>query len=341
MLEQLNKNDAYLQGENRLGGVNQQVRQEMENKVARVAGLIDGDGSICLVKANKGSSLAPVVSFYNTDKALVSNFRDLAQEIGCSAYVSEKSKTLGSLPKFGALVFGFKRVKKLLASIEGSLNDKRVQAELLTAFIKTRESKPHKAPYGETEYGLAEQVRLLNELGGQTNLVRTLSHEQRLSRLAALFDAEGSAILYILKPKLEVQRTSVRIRRRLTFTTTSISLRDEIVHCLMDMSIGFRVPSHQPVDRKLRFQVEICGSRDILNLLDILLPRMKGEKKRETTLLFQRFVLRRDQLRNRRLQDEDIRIYNLFRQLNKYPAKEFHPETPTTIRRARVYPMAS
>lgn len=126
-----------------------------EAELGWMAGILDGEGSICLFlgvrKGGKLNHVSPQVSLGNTDKAMIEEFVRIANKIGTGVHVHERQPAPGGVPGMKpkraksykrmhfASIVGFQRVRTLLTAVTPYLvTSKRQKSELLLQFIDQR-----------------------------------------------------------------------------------------------------------------------------------------------------------------------------------------------------------
>jgi len=143
---------------------NQQARLEL--KLAWLAGFLDADGSFTLQKSWKNKkeqdSFVPRVSFHNTSPLTIKEICKVLFDIQVGKYiVTRNRKKVNHASLKTVEVFGLKRVGKLLPLVIPYLVTKKLEAQLLLAFIHKRMQKHHNAPYTEFEYKVRDALKEL------------------------------------------------------------------------------------------------------------------------------------------------------------------------------------
>ena len=139
---------------------------------AYTAGIIDGEGSISILRVSKRKGLhyilQPVVSVTNTNESLLSW---LGMKLDMRVDKRHRPQVIGQnhLKRVPAVcyvitVWGY-RVYNLLTSIEPHLIVKKAQAQTVTAFLDSRRERSealYNPPYIQEELDLWLKVRALN-----------------------------------------------------------------------------------------------------------------------------------------------------------------------------------
>lgn len=129
-----------------------------------LAGLIDGEGTIRIVRALK-KWYAPFIQITNTDKRVMDWLQDLLgkKSVG-RLYAEKKGRKPNFKPKFVYNIASVQGVKQILEQIVDILKIKKQQALLVLEFIKMKEEKED---YGvlPREEELFEEVKRLNARG--------------------------------------------------------------------------------------------------------------------------------------------------------------------------------
>lgn len=140
---------------------------EENEKLAYLAGLVDGEGCITIVKCKEkrtkqGFRFFPLVVITNSSKDLIENVRDI---IGFGRiYFRKESSRWRKL--YQLKIQDMKNIIGFLEGILPFLILKKEQAEILINFCRSRinlyRGRGRKAPYTEEEFSWYEQVRKLN-----------------------------------------------------------------------------------------------------------------------------------------------------------------------------------
>ena len=168
----------------RVANYNLQLSAE---EIGYMAGIIDGEGTISILKVTKRKThhiLTPKISLANTDVRLV---EWLANRTGTKIN-SRKRGNEKHRDQYQVQVGGY-RCYNLLKMVEPWLTIKRPQCRLVMTFIESRLGQSYNAPYTETEIKIWRKVRELNLKGWQKSqtlhevhpLFMTSKHQQKTS----------------------------------------------------------------------------------------------------------------------------------------------------------------
>jgi DNA-binding CsgD family transcriptional regulator len=131
-----------------------------------VAGMIDGDGIISIVKTTRNDRKEPhwkpLVAITNTNREAL---EFIAKEVGAFRFHNKRG-TIGKnskRPVYRIIIVRHKDVLVLLEMLLPYLMIKRRQAELVIDFCKSRLSKPNHAPYDDKEKEIIDEVKRLNK----------------------------------------------------------------------------------------------------------------------------------------------------------------------------------
>lgn len=149
---------------------NQQERQFFN--IGFLVGMIEGEGSISLLKTVRPTKFHAYISITGMNKILMEYTAETAKNLGLPFHF----KRYGYNKVYRIQVYGMSRCKKWLDIIFPYLTGKKPQAEILLEFIALREKviklHPSQKPYSEKEYELKEKLKQLN-----ANRTRTESPE--------------------------------------------------------------------------------------------------------------------------------------------------------------------
>lgn len=145
-------------------------QQERLWRLCWLAGVIDSDGSICIMSPRVNSSgrrqFRPRVNIVNTNKLLIERATQVLREFDVGAHVSTRSGCKDHWRMRGQInVDGFKRATKLLRLIEPHLVAKKEQAQIVMALWESRQNGLAGRPYNEQENILIYRARTLNQIG--------------------------------------------------------------------------------------------------------------------------------------------------------------------------------
>jgi DNA-binding CsgD family transcriptional regulator len=131
-----------------------------------VAGMLDGEGTISIVKATRNDRKEPhwkpLVMITNTNREAL---EFIVREVGGFRFHNKKGTTgkNSKKPVYRIIMVKHKDVLVLLEMLLPYLMIKRRQAELVIEFCKSRLSKPNHAPYDDKEKEIIDEVKRLNK----------------------------------------------------------------------------------------------------------------------------------------------------------------------------------
>lgn len=132
-----------------------------ETNIAWLAGIIDGEGCITIVKSGKGNKyLVPVVAIVNTNKAIITKICEILDIADISYCIRIKANGKNNIQEIA--LRSSKRVSQTLKLVTPYLIGKSRQAAKVLAFCESRASCYNKA-YTEENFKLREEVQLLNK----------------------------------------------------------------------------------------------------------------------------------------------------------------------------------
>lgn len=138
-----------------------------QERIAFVAGLIEGEGTITIsVLHNKSSRngirIRPMIVINNTSKELIDFTMDLLHSLDCAAYVYWRMQK-SSPAKIAAIqIIGYWRIKRFLDLILPWLISKKQQAQLVLSLCNRRCYVKSNEPYEDADFELAEKIKELN-----------------------------------------------------------------------------------------------------------------------------------------------------------------------------------
>jgi len=139
-------------------------------EIGYIAGLIDGEGYIRFISAQRRASRGVVVAVTNTDRRLLDW---LSRKVGGHVYLKNKPKKKNQKPSYEWKLCRIQKVKWLLEQIRELLIIKRPQADLMLYYLKRH--KP---------YARAEAIR--NSRGQFTKFRRIPWKEKVYEKMAEL-----------------------------------------------------------------------------------------------------------------------------------------------------------
>lgn len=140
---------------------NQQVRRSL--KLAWLAGIVDGEGSITVNRTATGT-FDPLVSITNQDPYIFEQCVEIINDCGVGCYMPKLYDPQKNGCRY-VRVSGFKRVGALLEQLTPFLRSKQYEAQLLQRYIDSRTSRNLKGlPRGTKLTLTPHEVELLAEL---------------------------------------------------------------------------------------------------------------------------------------------------------------------------------
>ena len=134
----------------------------MSTELAYLAGIIDGEGNVSIVK--RTTYYVPVVAISNTNETLVLHLKSVLESIGVgfSLSYSDRGQRTNSKPAWTFQIAGKSRVKKLLEMVYPYLVAKRQQTDLV---IKWCSKKERRRKLSELDFDMLADIRTLNQRG--------------------------------------------------------------------------------------------------------------------------------------------------------------------------------
>lgn len=129
-----------------------------------LAGIIDGEGSITIVK--RGQTFVPTVKMSNTSKKLIDKYCEILDLLNISYKCYGRQKQGNRKYQWEVCVDGRPRVMQFLLIIQDSLISKQTQAEKVLNWIELR-GVNLRGPYTEQQYNLINDIRKLNGRGSE------------------------------------------------------------------------------------------------------------------------------------------------------------------------------
>jgi len=130
---------------------------------AYMAGLIDGDGSIMIVKNGSENRYIPTIVFSNTDLELVNFLNDMLGEFGINSGITRnKQRGMGKKPIY---LLNIKCINayQLAKNINKYLILKKKQSEKVIEWFTVRSKRDnHKGPYTTKEHDIIKEIQELN-----------------------------------------------------------------------------------------------------------------------------------------------------------------------------------
>jgi hypothetical protein len=127
-----------------------------------LAGIIDGEGSILIVK--RGPTYVPEVKMSNTSKALIDAYCDILDRLDISYHCYGTHKAGNRKYQWAVAVSGRPRVNKFLLIIQDLIIARRKQAEKVLQWIELR-GLDLRGPYTVEQLNLRDELRKLNARG--------------------------------------------------------------------------------------------------------------------------------------------------------------------------------
>jgi len=129
-----------------------------------LGGLVTGEGCFCFAVGQtkaQNTRITPIFALFMSDRETVMYAADLLRGLGLPVHMNERPKA--GRGQVGIHINGFKRVGRYCEALMPYLTGQKKQAaQLVLAFIKSREEQPLRAPYTPHELGLVRQLRIVN-----------------------------------------------------------------------------------------------------------------------------------------------------------------------------------
>jgi len=162
---------------------NQQVITE---DIAWLAGIIDGEGSLSIVKQYKkqGVGLNPKATMENTSPELVENYCRILDNLGITFYIYErKAKSKKHKDRYIVQICRIDMIDKFCNALIPYLVAKKSQAKLLQRYAQSRLKAIGNKYYQDVEREMCDQIQELNRLGPvntSTTLRETLDKQKKI-----------------------------------------------------------------------------------------------------------------------------------------------------------------
>jgi len=127
-----------------------------------LAGIIDGEGSILIVK--RGPTYVPEVKMSNTSKLLIDTYCEILDRLEISYHCYGKHKPGNRKYQWTVAISGRPRVNKCLLLLQDLIIARRRQAEKVLLWIELR-GLDLRGPYTEEQLKLRDVLRKLNQRG--------------------------------------------------------------------------------------------------------------------------------------------------------------------------------
>jgi hypothetical protein len=127
-----------------------------------LAGIIDGEGSITVVK--RGPTFVPCVKMSNTSKLLIDKYCSLLDKLDISYHCYGRQKEGNRKYQWEVSVEGRPRVFKFVTLLQDILIAKKSQAEKTLEWIESR-GLDLRGPYTEHQLQIIKDIRNLNGRG--------------------------------------------------------------------------------------------------------------------------------------------------------------------------------
>jgi hypothetical protein len=129
-----------------------------------LGGLVTGEGCFCFaVQTIRGNKLriTPIFAMFMNDRDTIDAAAEGFTELGLPVYRQERPKA--GIGQHGISINGLKRNRRICETLIPYLTgQKRKAAELMLAFINSRESQTKGAPYTEAELDIVRELRGVN-----------------------------------------------------------------------------------------------------------------------------------------------------------------------------------
>lgn len=137
-------------------------QQAKKTDLAWLAGIVDGEGSILILKnghkgSYKGHNMVVMFHVTNTCGNIIAKTQEIIESLGVGCYIrTRENKGYKWKPSFRLDVSKFAHLKILLEAIRPYLVSKHGQADLVLRFINKRIDKNRK-PYDDEELGIIDE----------------------------------------------------------------------------------------------------------------------------------------------------------------------------------------
>lgn len=148
-------------------------------EAAYIAGIVDGEGWIgmCITKRTKGFGLDPFLGITNTNLPLM---EFLSTKFGTP--IKGRTLTLGTKSKQLVRLGNAHKIADILRQIMPFMIVKRRQAELILGHCERRLNLPYRAPYGEEDLRVYQELKAMNQYA-RIQLRSTGNTDLRLSTI--------------------------------------------------------------------------------------------------------------------------------------------------------------
>lgn len=147
-----------------LVGPSRVAKLTTEEKKAKLAAIVECDGSMGLTNLRGGASYMPQIGLYNTNESLLSEIRQSLADLGIAYYfMMRPPRGIGTKPAGQFDIQGMKRVKRFLDATRGYYVAYADRAELLIRFIDQRLSVNQNTPYSEFDRDIKKQMERMSK----------------------------------------------------------------------------------------------------------------------------------------------------------------------------------
>lgn len=154
---------------------NQQINDNFKHYLA---GMLDGEGSISILKSGKTNTppifhkLKPLIQICGTDKIIMDLVIRYCELLNLPKYVRISNRSIKHKPAILVIIEGLSRVEKWIKCFENIEFGKKEKMFLVKEFIDLRKNKslkhPIQKPYSQREIEIYNTLRILNERGGKS-----------------------------------------------------------------------------------------------------------------------------------------------------------------------------
>jgi len=140
--------------------------QVSETRLAWLAGIIDGEGSINMAK-DKSGRYNPQITIVNTDANIILEIATVLNDIGCPFFLQQRKEMnghYGKKPLWEVQIHRLTALTTLLKSIVPWLVGKKAKGMLMLKYVQLRSTNPNiNRTYTVEEKNIAEENRHFND----------------------------------------------------------------------------------------------------------------------------------------------------------------------------------
>ena len=154
-------------------------------RLSWLAGLWDGEGSICLFNAksqyNNKPKIVPAIIVTNCDSNIINEVLKIVDDLGTSLFVFEREGNEKHKASFQLTSRSFSNVKIILTAISPYLIGKKSQAEMVLRYINKRQrlaeeqGKKNYLGFDNDDWEMLSEVKRLNRRGPEPSETKDLT----------------------------------------------------------------------------------------------------------------------------------------------------------------------